>query len=125
MPITKQTLFIFTLFLCTSLAWANNKITSTEALSVIEALVASEPEQALISIGQLKNSNVQLTPVQSVMLIKHEAIANTYLNRHMLALEIIEQVKEEVDFDSDKSFLWHYYVPKHLFLGIWIILKTP
>ena len=63
----------------------SNEITSSEALSVIEALVVSEPEKALISIDQLKNSKVQLTSTQKVMLIKHEAIANTYLNRHIVS----------------------------------------
>ena len=30
----------------------------------------------------------------------------------MLALEIIEQLKEVADFENDKSFLWHYYNTK-------------
>jgi signal transduction histidine kinase len=112
MVITKRAWLILSFIVFTSFSWANNEVASSEALSVIEALVVSEPEKALISIDQLKNSKVQLTSTQKVMLIKHEAIANTYLNRHMLALEIIEKLKKVAGFESDKSFLWHYYSSK-------------
>jgi len=109
---TKQTLLIFSFYVFTSFTWASHEITPSEVLTTIEALVVSEPEKALVAIEQLKKSTLQLTSMQKIMLIKQEAIANAYLNRHVVALEIIEQVKKVVGFESDKSFLWHYYSAK-------------
>ncbi|WP_083494217.1 tetratricopeptide repeat-containing sensor histidine kinase [Colwellia sp. MT41] len=108
----KQTLLTLSLFLFFSFAWANYEKSLIETLTTIESLVVSEPEQALRAIEQLKKSKVQLTTKQRVKLIRHEVVANTYLNHHKVALNIIEEVKEIAHLASDKSFLWHYYNTK-------------
>lgn len=105
-------MLIISLFLFTSFIWANNTVASVDKLAVIEALVVSNPEEALISIEKIRKNNAQLTTAQKVMLIKHEVVANTYLNHHKLALDNIERIKEIADGESNKVFLWHYYNTK-------------
>ena len=85
-----QTLLIISLFFFTSISWASNEAISSEDLAEIGSLVVSQPEKALISIEKIRKNNAQLTTAQRVMLIKHEVIANTYLNHHKLALDTVE-----------------------------------
>jgi len=110
--LTSKQLLIISFFIFSASTWASNHITSSEQLTLIEALVVSDPEKALISIEQLQNSNVELTSAQRVMLIKHEVIASTYLNHHKLALDTIEQIKKIADIENNKKFLWHYFNTK-------------
>ena len=107
-----QTLLIISLFFFTSISWASNEAISSEDLAEIGSLVVSQPEKALISIEKIRKNNAQLTTAQRVMLIKHEVIANTYLNHHKLALDTVEQIKEIPGIESNKSFLWQYYNTK-------------
>ncbi|WP_197411197.1 tetratricopeptide repeat-containing sensor histidine kinase [Colwellia sp. TT2012] len=108
----KQTLLTLFLFLFFSFAWANYEKSLIEKLTTIESLVVSEPEQALTAIEQLTKSKVKLTTTQRVEIIRHKAVANTYLNHHQVALKTIEEVKEIANLASDKIFLWHYYNTK-------------
>jgi signal transduction histidine kinase len=112
MQLVKKVSLIIVLCLLTSSSWANDHKDITEQLAQIETFVVSNPEQALISIEQLQSHQEQLSIEQQVMLIRHETMANTYLNRHDIALNSIEKAKKLADTESDKSALWWYYNTK-------------
>ena len=107
--LTKQTLLILSLFFVLSTVCADSEKTLAEKLKDVEALVVSDPAQALAVIDSLKIGKSNLTIRQKVKLIRHEVVANTYLNRHKLALEIIEELKKISALENDKSILWQYY----------------
>jgi len=112
MSLAKQVLLIFSLFFWASLACANSDKTLVDKLDAIEALIASQPDQAIIAIEKVKKNKTQLTSKQQVQLIEYEALANTYLNRYELALNIIEEIKEIANLEGNKAFLWQYYGKK-------------
>lgn len=128
MPLIKATLLITSFFLFISFSLASSEqlheqnkehqnesfdaLNIKEKLAVIEAQVVAQPKEALASIIELKENlkyKDKLTPNQIGQLIRHEVLSNTYLNRHQVALSVIEEIKVLADSENDTASLWHYY----------------
>ncbi|KGJ96852.1 tetratricopeptide repeat protein [Colwellia psychrerythraea] len=106
------TLLVILLLFVVNFTWATTQESLAERLANIESLVVSQPEQALTAIDRLKKSKIELTSTEKIKLIRHEVVANTYLNNHQVALSLIEEVKELAEYSSDKNSFWHYYNTK-------------
>jgi len=112
MMVLKQNTLVILLLLLISYTCVSRENTLLDKFNSLDALVVSQPEQALTSIFQIKNSQLQLTKAQLTKLIRHEVVANTYLNHHQKALKLVESIKEVANAGSDKSLLWEYYNTK-------------
>lgn len=112
MMLSKQNTLFILLFFWGAFACASNDKALLDKLGTIDSLVASQPEQALIAIAQLKESQVQLTPAQRAKLIKNEVQINNYLNRSQIALKLVENLKTIANAENDKQYLWDYYNTK-------------
>jgi signal transduction histidine kinase len=98
--------------LLTSFTCSSSEERILDEYEALGPLVVSQPEKALTSIVELKKSNLQLTALQRVKLIRHEVVANTYLNHHQLALKLVENIKEIASLERDKFLWWEYYSTK-------------
>jgi signal transduction histidine kinase len=109
MKLTKLITLLLIFLSFTALSFTNSEKTPAEKLLIIESLVGAQPAQALTSIAELNKIKEQLTPAEVVKLIRHEVIANIYLNRHNFALETIQKIKIIADNENSKIFWWQYY----------------
>lgn len=105
-----KTIVVF-IFLLSSFICASNELSIEKSLADIDVLVVSQPEDAITAIALLKKDLEQLSTEQRVNLIKHEVMANIYLSRHQVALDITESLKNSNDVNKTIP-LWNYYTLK-------------